>query len=180
MAWIRQLLSFALTLLLSGCATSPIDFSKAKAIPQEEAVVFGRVDIIHKNEPKVWGKLSSSGVFYVLVLSHGSSEAFSHTLREDGSFSWHLPPGSYAISGFQWTGVIGHGTLSGRIFAEFVVTKDKPLIYIGKLTLYFDGTYRYTMHVEDDYERAIQNFKNKFPEIKGEPIQSLMKLEVLK
>src|SRR5512139_3700554 len=103
MNWARLYLSIILILFLSGCATNPIDFSKAKAVPQEEAVVFGRVNVIYKDEPKVWGKLSSPGVFNILVLPGGSSEACSHMLREDGSFYWHLPLGSYAISGFQWT-----------------------------------------------------------------------------
>jgi hypothetical protein len=178
MNWAIRSLSVILILFLTGCVTNPIDLSKAKTVPQEEAVVFGRVNIIYKNEPKVWGKLSSPGVFYILVLPSGSSEAFSHMLREDGSFYWHLSPGSYAISGFQWTGGSGGGTKSGRIFAEFVVPQKKSVTYIGKLILIFDGSYRSNTQVEDDYEQAIQGFKKKFPEIKDEPVKNLMKLEV--
>lgn len=176
MGWIRRFLSLALILFLSCCVTNPIDFSKAKTVPQEEAVVFGHVNIIYRDEPKVWGKLSSPGVFYILVLPGGSSEAFSHMLREDGSFYWHLPPGSYAISGFQWTG--RGGTRSGRIFAEFTIPERKSITYIGKLTLIFDGNYNSSMRIEDDYDQAIQEFKKKFPEIKDDSVKNLMKLEV--
>jgi hypothetical protein len=176
MGWKKRFLLLALILFLSGCAINPIDFSKAKTTPQEEAVVFGRVNVIYKDEPKVWGKLSSPGVFYVLVLPSGSSEAFSHMLREDGSFYWHFPPGSYAISGFQWA--TRGGTRSGRIFAEFTIPERKSITYIGKLTLIFDGNYRFSMRIEDDYDQAIQEFRKKFPEIKEEPVKNLMKLEV--
>jgi len=178
MVWIRWFFSLTLILLVAGCATNPIDFSKGKIVPQEEGVVFGRVNLIYKNEPRVWGKLSSPGVFYILVLPSGSSEAFSHMLREDGSFYWHLSPGSYAISGFQWTGAGRGFTKSGRIFAEFVVPERKSISYVGKLTLIFDGDYRFNMRIEDDYDQAIQDFKKKFPEIKEEPVKTIMKLEV--
>jgi hypothetical protein len=176
MNWNRRCFLLTLTLFLAGCASNPIDFSKAKTAPQEETVVFGRVNVIYKDEPKVWGKLSSPGVFYVLVLPSGSSEAFSHMLREDGFFYWHFPPGSYAISGFQWA--TRGGTRSGRIFAEFTIPERKSIAYIGKLTLIFDGNYRFSMRIEDDYDQAIQEFRKKFPEIKEEPVKNLMKLEV--
>jgi len=176
MNWNRRYFLLTLALFLAGCASHPIDFSKAKTVPKEEAVVFGRVNVIYKDEPKVWGKLSSPGVFYVLVLPSGSSEAFSHMLREDGSFYWHFPPGSYAISGFQW--VTRGGTRSGRIFAEFTILERKSITYIGKLTLIFNGNYRFSMRIEDDYDQAIQEFRKKFPEIKEEPVKNLMKLEV--
>ena len=172
----KRFLPFALILFLTGCATNPIDFSKAKTVPQEEAVVFGRVNVIYKDEPKVWGKLSSPGVFNILVLPGGSSEAFLHMLREDGSFYWHLPLGSYTISGFQWTG--RGGTRSGRIFAEFTIPERKSITYIGKLTLIFDRNYSSVMQIEDDFDQAIQEFKKKFPETKEEPVKNLMKLEV--
>ena len=178
MGWKKRFLPLALILFLSGCATNLIDFSKAKTVPQEEAVVFGRVNVIYKEEPKVWGKLSSPGVFHILVLPGGSPEAFSHMLLEDGSFYWHLPLGSYAISGFQWAG--RGGTRSGHIFAEFTIPERKSITYIGKLTLTFDRNYRSSMQIDNDYDQAIQEFKKKFPEIKEEPVKNLMKLEVLK
>jgi len=180
MNWTREYLSIILILFLTGCATNPIDFSKTKPLPQGEAIVFGRVNVIYKGEPKVWKGIPPYTPFQILVLPTASKEAYSFALLDDGSFYWHLSPGSYAISGFQWTGGSGGGTKSGRIFAEFVVPEDKSLVYIGKLTLDFDRTYHYTMRIENDYERAIQNFKNKFPEIKDEPTQNLMKFEVLK
>ncbi len=142
--------------------------------------MFGRVNVIYKGEQKVWKGIRPYTPFQILVLPANTKEAYSYALLDDGSFYWHLPTGSYAISGFQWTAAGGGGTKSGRIFAEFVVRENEHLIYIGKLTLDFDGKYHYAMRIEDDYERAIENLKNKFPEMKYEPVRNLMKWEVLK
>ena len=172
MGWTRRYFLLILTLFLAGCASNPIDFSKGKTLPQGEAIVFGRVGVIYKGEPKIW----KYRVFLILVLPTNTSEAFSYGLLGDGSFYWHLPPGAYAISGFDW---IETGR-RGRIFAEFVVAEGEPIIYIGKLTLDFVQRYRYVMRVEDDYDLAIQKFKEKFPEIEAEPTKNLMKLEVLR
>jgi hypothetical protein len=184
MNWARRYLSIILILSLTGCATNPIDLSKAKAVPMEEAVVFGRVNIIHKNEPKVWGKLSSPGGFYISVLPGGSSEAFSHTLREDGSFYWHLRPGDYTIAGLTWErerkGFLSSGweKVTGRIFANFKVAEGGSLNYIGTLTIVFeDKGYRYFMRVEEDFDQASKVFSSKFPNIKGEAVKNLMQLE---
>jgi hypothetical protein len=184
MDWIRRFLSLVLILFLSGCATNPIDLSKAKTVPQEEAVVFGRVNIIHKNEPKVWGKLSSPGVSYILVLPGGSQEAFSHMLREDGTFYWHLRPGDYTIAELTWERErggfwsSGREKVTGRIFTNFKVAEGGSLNYIGTLTIVFeDKGYRYFMRVEDEFDQASKVFSSKFPNIKGEAVKNLMQLE---
>jgi len=176
MNWNRRYFLLILALFFTGCATNPIDFSKAKTAPQGEAIVFGRVCVIYKGEPQVWKGIPPYTPFQILVLPIVATEAYSYALLGDGSFYWHLPPGAYAISGFDWI----QRRMRGRIFTEFVVPEDKSTTYIGKLTLDIDRTYRYSILIEDDYEQAIQNFKNKFPEIKGEPIKNLMKLEVLR
>jgi hypothetical protein len=184
MNWARRYLSIILILFLTGCATNPIDLSKAKTVLQEEAVVFGRVNIIHKNEPTVWGKLSSPGGFYIFVLPGGSSEAFSHMLREDGTFYWHLRPGDYTIAELTWErerkGFLSSGweKVTGRIFANFKVAEGGSLNYIGTLTIVFEEKgYRYFMRVEDDFDQASKVFSSKFPNIKREAVKNLMQLE---
>jgi len=184
MDWIRRFLLIALILFLWGCATNPIDLSKVKTLPKEEAVVFGRVDIIYKNEPTVWGKLSSPGGFYIFVLPGGSSEAFSHMLREDGTFYWHLQPGDYTIAELAWERATsgfwssGWEKVTGRIFANFKVAEGGSLNYIGTLTIVFeDKGYRYFLRVGDDFDQATKVFSSKFPDIKGEAVKNLMQLE---
>jgi hypothetical protein len=181
---VRRFLSLALILFLSGCATKPIDLSTAKAVPQEEAVVFGSVDIIHKDEPEAWGKLSSPGSFSILVLARGSSEAFSHRLREDGAFYWHLRPGDYTITQLTWerersgSWSTGSEKVTGRIFANFKVAEGGSLNYIGTLTIIFeDKGYRYVTKVEDEFDQASKVFRSKFPNIKREAVKNLMQLE---
>jgi hypothetical protein len=184
MGWIRRFLPLALILLVSGCATNRFDLSKAKTVPQEDAVVFGRVNVIYKNEPAVWGKLSSPGGFYISILPGGSSEAFSHLLREDGTFYWHLRPGDYTIAELTWerptSGFWSSGSekVTGRIFANFKVAERGSLNYIGTLTIVFaDKGYRYFMGVEDEFDQTSKVFGGKFPNIKGEAVRNLMHLE---
>lgn len=165
-----------LVLLLTGClATSTIDISKNEVVPEKESVVFGRVNLILGGEPVIWRKLSipmHSGQIFVLTIA--TSKAVIYNLTGDGSFYWHLPPGDYSIAAIEFAA--GGGNINARIFADFQVPEEKSVIYIGKLTLVFSKL-RYYMNVEDDYEQEIEKFKNKFPEIKGEIVKNLMKLE---
>ncbi len=93
-------------------------------------------------------------------------------LKDDGFFIWHLPAGSYTIASFEW---ISYGVSKGRIFADFRVLKNKAT-YIGTLTLSFTGSH-YTTFVADEYEFSLSTFKNKFPDMKEEPIRYLMQME---
>jgi hypothetical protein len=167
-----------LVLFLAGCSPLPptIDIPKNNVIPDRESVVFGRVNVILGGKPVVtWEKFGIpmySGSIFVLRI--GTSKAVTHVLTGDGSFYWHLPPGDYSIAAFEFGGSISN--VNVRIFADFKVPEEKLITYIGKITLVFSDS-RYYMNVEDDYEQEVEKFKKKFPEIKGEIVKNLMKLE---
>ena len=158
-------------LLLTGCASSPIDLSEIKLLPQDEGIVFGRVKVIEGGKEN---KLSLFGEskFRLTILPDNSSKAIYVPLKDDGMFAWHLPAGSYTIASFEWH---SYGTLGGRVFASFRVLSNKAT-YIGTLTLSLTGS-RYTMFVADDYEASSITFKDKFPNMNEESIRSLMQLE---
>jgi hypothetical protein len=161
--------------VLSGCASAPIDLSKTKSLPERESVVFGRVNLLLGGNPVIWRRAAiPQFIGHLFVLSTGSSNAVIYDLADDGTFYWHLPPGDYAIAAIQF--ILGGRSINGRIFAEFRVPEARSIIYIGKLTLIFSGS-RFHMNIEDDYDQEIQKFKDMFPEIKGEFIKDLMKLE---
>ncbi len=93
-------------------------------------------------------------------------------LKDDGSFSWHLPPGGYTIAAFEWR----HGGVSrGRVFAHFTVPKGK-VSYIGTLTLVFRGS-RFIKFIEDEYDPATRAFKKQFPEVKEDITKNLLEME---
>lgn len=158
-----------LVLFLAGCATPPtIDLSKNKVVPERESAVFGRIIIIYGGKPitnRPFGQYCE-----IFILNIVTSKTIPYYLTGDGSFYWHLTPGEYAIAAFKLDGK------TGRIFAEFTVSEEKPIMYVGKLTIAFSGS-RYYMRVDDDYEQASLAFKEKFPGIRGETVKSLMQLE---
>lgn len=158
-----------LVLFLTGCATPPtIDLSKNKVVPERESVVFGRIIIIYGGKPitnRLFGQYRE-----IFILNIVTSKTIPYYLTGDGSFYWHLTPGEYAIVAFTLDGK------TGRIFAEFTVSEEKPIMYIGKLTVTFSGS-RYYMRVDDDYDLASLAFNEKFPRIRGEMVKSLMRLE---
>jgi hypothetical protein len=181
MGWRNYYIStflFILVLFLAGCSPLPptIDILKNSVIPDRESVVFGRINVILGGNPVVtWGKFGIpmyDGRIFLLRI--GTSKAVGHILSGDGSFYWHLPPGDYSILAFEFGG--RSSNVSARIFANFRVPEEQLITYIGKITLVFSDS-RYHMNVEDDYEQAVEKFKNKFPEIKGEIVRNLMKME---
>lgn len=160
-----------LLILFSGCA-SPIDLSEAKSIPKNEGVVFGRLKAISDGEIQTFSTIFGESTMSILILPDGSSKGTYFPLKDEGFFFLHLPPGGYTIASFE-----GHFSpaMRGRIFAHFDVFQDE-VTYIGTVTLVFAGA-RYRRFVEDEYEVAIEQFREKFPEIKREPRRSLMVLE---
>lgn len=107
-----------------------------------------------------------------IILAENSSKPIYVPLKDDGSFIWHLPAGSYTIASFEWR---TYGVLQGRVFACFRAFKNKPT-YIGTLTLSFMGAH-YTIFVVDEYESSVKKFRDKFPDMKEEVIRYLMQVE---
>lgn len=181
----RQILLILLVfmnLLLMSCASSLINVTDMKAVPKKEAIVIGRVKVISNERPIDWSSFSSafkSSYFTIYVLPNASSQAISYTLGSDGTFYWHLSPGSYKIAGFDWSEAVGvRRNTTGAITANFNIPEQKRIIYIGTLTLTFGkGFFYYNIGIEDEYEQAINTLKNKFPEVKDEVVKNLMQLE---
>ena len=161
---------FTVALVLSGCASSPIDLSKTEPFPQNQGVVFGRVRIISDGETEKLTTIFGESRFGVLLLPDQSSKAMYVPLKDDGSFFWHLPPGGYTIAGFEY-----QHSKTGRVFAHFDVIKDR-VAYVGTLVITFRGN-RYAISVEDEYESAIKKFRESFSEITGEARKSLLEME---
>jgi hypothetical protein len=162
-------------LLLTGCASSSIDLSEMQSLPQDQGIIFGRVRVIEGGtEVKLssWRGLSR---LRLIILPDTSSKAIYVPLKEEsGFFIWHLSAGSYTIATFTWDrGSADY--IHGRIFADIRVLENKAA-YIGTLTLSFTGS-SYTTFVEDEYECSLSTFKNKFPDMKEEPIRYLMQME---
>jgi hypothetical protein len=162
---------FLVILLFAGCATSPIDLSEIKSLPEDQGIVFGRVKVIEGGKTENLSSIFGESIFGVIILPDNSSKAIYVPLKNDGSFIWHLAEGGYTIASFEW---FSYGR-QGRIFAYYTVLKNKAT-YIGTLTLSFSGG-RYEEYVVDEYELTSRTIKSQFPEMKQEVIRSLMQME---
>jgi hypothetical protein len=188
-------LVLTIVLLLTSCAgttpllpASPIDLITAKTIPVRESVVFGRVKLIVNEKPFVWDEPQWDN-FRLYLLPDSGSEPIVYTLARDGSFYWHLLPGRYTITSFKWRR--GANYLIRPIFASFSIPEQMASVYIGTLAIsltqtgppgYSQATWKLPqasplMHIEDDYEQALQGLRSNISGIKGGATKSLMRLE---
>lgn len=163
--------------LLSACTASPIDLAETSALPAHEGIAFGRVRFVldgeaTENFTSILGDSSMS----VLILPEHSSHGTYAPLRGNGYFFWHLPAGGYTVAGFEGRSSPNAGYhIQGRVFADFQVAPDTAT-YIGTLTLLLKNN-RYARAVSDDYEPAVAEFRQRFPQRQGEVRKALMVLE---
>lgn len=174
----RYHLVVLLSILLTSCyaTSSRLDLREKTPVPAGESVVFGRVNVILDNVPVTWKFTAMGrqepGMFRILVQSDATSEAVSHGLTGTGFFVWHLPPGSYTIAGFQY-----HVGTSGRIMARFTVPPETPLLYVGTLEIPTTRFVLYRTNIVDEFADANRDLKTRFPDLTGNAVKSLMKLE---
>ena len=84
------LLMFSLT----GCASTSIDFSSIREIPDNEGVVFGRLAINYEGRDiNQLTTILGERAFHLFLLKEGSSVVIDAPLENDGYFFWHLPNG---------------------------------------------------------------------------------------
>lgn len=184
-------------LLFTSCAgtaplppASPIDLITAKTIPVGESAVFGRVKLILNEKPFVWDEPQWDN-FCLYLLPDSGSEPVVYTLARDGSFYWHLLPGRYTITSFNWRRGANYWSFIRPIFASFSIPEQMAPVYIGTLVLSLTQTgppgisqalwklprAPPLMHIEDDYEQALQGLRSNISGIKGDATKSLMRLE---
>ena len=137
-------LTIAAAAVLTGCASAAIELGRQMAAPDGEAVVFGRILIVRDQQPVRWGFPEAD---FLLTILGPSSRSWTVVVHDDGSFTWHLPPGDYTAAAFAW------GELSSRIFADFSVQPGDASLYVGTLRLDFSGDL-YLASVEDSEETA--------------------------
>jgi hypothetical protein len=171
---ISMCLLFFLIVLVTGCATFPIELSKTRVVPPGESAVFGRVIVLVEGKTRTFTTWGGSYLCLYLQPSSGSEAYETWVRQEDGYFYWHLPSGTYTLAGYRF--MEGHGTTKGRIFAEFSVPEGKPLVYVGDMTMAL-GSGRQHIRFDDNSEEAARHFKGAFPEIQGLATTSLMRLE---
>jgi hypothetical protein len=74
-----------LTLYLSGCASSHIDFTGAGSLATDEGIIIGRVQLLDKGEEQNLSPFGES-MFRVLLVPEKTSETIYVPLKGDGMF----------------------------------------------------------------------------------------------
>ena len=174
-----------LVLSATGCALfeppPTIEVLNVASIPEGEGIVFGRVKVNDEGALIDWGKLysySKYGSFTVVVAQEHGSEHWRHRLSEDGSFYWHLPPGSYSILAFNYFSPERELITIRPIVARFSIFKSKKLAYIGTLAITFIEN-GHSIRIEDEYEEALDELPYKFRAMKPVP-KHIMSLEKMR
>ncbi len=193
---IELLVVATILLLFTSCAQrqrslppiSPIDLRTEKSIPVGETIIFGRVNVVSNDKPIIWDEPLWYG-FHLYLISDSGSEPIVYTLFQDGTFSWHLPPGHYKITGFRWSR--GRHYLIRPIFASFSVSKQLEPAYIGELVINFiqTGPPAYSqkiwklpreisgIYVVDNYQHALNKQLIKTLGTKRDVTKRLMQIE---
>lgn len=138
---------------LLGCASCPIEYTRQSQLPSDERLVCGRVMALRGGQPIIWkpGVFASTGMS-VEVMPEAGKVGIPYRLVGDGRFCWHLRPGRYVISGFQW----GNAAYfeSGRIWAEFTVPAAGSQTCLGTLVIRLTR-YHYSYDVLDGCDTLV-------------------------
>lgn len=157
-----------LCFILLGCATTQIKETDVPVAGQ--TLVLGAIEIIEDGKRKKCGKLLGlDNKCNIFILPAGSTQASTYGVSEEGSFTWSLSPGNYAIAGFN----ILEGNRSGRFWVSFSVPQDAESLYIGDVKVLMEkGMYR--IDVKDNYNEAADRYKAKNVNYSALPQKRLM------
>jgi hypothetical protein len=73
----------------------------------------------------------------------------------------------------------GYGQYLLLILASLLLPEPPSLVYIGTLIISVESpeAWGHSLYVQDDYKRAAEDLRSKFPEARGETAKDLMHLE---
>jgi hypothetical protein len=141
-------------------------------IAQGEGIVAGSVRLLDVGEAKKLSSVLGESQFGLFVTGADTSAALFVPLKGEGYFIWHLPDGTYQITGFEWRSGI---TISGPLGANFRVVEGQ-VTYVGTLELTIYGP-RYIVKINDEMESSANMVAIQFPALKHQMKKDLMTLE---
>lgn len=164
---------------MSGCTTTS-KMEPAQSPTKEQAIVFGKVNVIVDGEHI---KMTTSGFSSYLTVEFrkkGSSTIIEYKIDETGYFYWALAPGEYEVLGTYGLADVGTWEmgvpLAQRVWIPFT-TQPKESLYLGDLTLELSKNRRAKQRLDDKYSEAVKEFKKKYPNTHIDPLNNVAKLE---
>jgi hypothetical protein len=135
-----------------------------------QSLVIGSIKLFKDGKQRTCGEFIVSDC-RLIVLPPVGSHAMIYTFR-GGDFSWSLPPGEYAVVGFEY---VENGIARIPARAHFKVPAGGKTVYVGDLTLITSGKST-APGLADAYDRALAEFRAKHPD-RQPPENASMKQE---
>jgi hypothetical protein len=140
----------------AGKAESP----KSAPIASEEAIVFGKLELVRDSKETKVGRISIFGMgTAALVLPEAASTALVLHMDEQGWFAWNLKPGSYRLLGF--VSQAGNKTWFERVDARFDAVNDDTAVYVGHINLEINGP-RHSVSIRDSETEAREEMRKRY------------------
>jgi len=171
-------------IVMTGCESTGA-IKTPDGVESAAHISYGRVNVLSPDRPDGWMDECDffaypfcPDAFRMIVVPTGGGEPVTHRLKDDGTFSWALPPGNYTIAEYEWEvfGGANRGVRYGTVDGQFTIPPNPGATYLGTLTLdLYDGSY--AMRVEDDYDEATQRLKAKLGQSFKSAQRSLITLD---
>jgi len=177
-------LSVLLILLSSGCyktvSVQEVTLEAMEQLAPGEALIFGRMRMMDNGKEKERYITTTEQLDMMLVRIEDEQALAVKRVREDGTFLWKVPRGTYLLTRLRWWEFRGWFPLRPRI--AFQVGTDARAYYLG--TLRIDAEIErsalsvklkgFAVQVADEYERDAQLLSTQLPAYQGRVEKALM------
>lgn len=179
----RALLAVLLILLVSGCYRTvnveDVTPETMELLTPSDALIFGRVRMTDNGREKERYLTTTEQLDMMLVRIEDEQALAVKRVREDGTFLWKVPRGTYLLTRLRWWEFRGWFPLRPRI--AFQVGADAPAYYLG--TLRIDAEIErsalsvrltgFAVRIEDEYEQDAALLTRQLPALRG-PVQKAL------
>lgn len=166
-----------------GCASIDLTDADLTAPPENEALAYGRINVVIGNKAAQWQhrtmeQLTSvkaaftrvDGRFWLNLVNESTKAHLEPEVYNDGSFYWHMPPGKYFLIGYRWlqNGAFIQTDINGSIRARIEIPSRSSACYLGSLRIVFQNyeSGPSEISVIDEFENGSQVLAQRFPRLK--------------
>ena len=180
----KAVLTVLLILLPSGCyktvSVQEVTPETMEQLAPGEALIFGRMRMTDNGKEKEHYITTTEQLDMMLVRVEDEQALAVKRVREDGTFLWRVPRGTYLLTRLRWWEFRGWFPLRPR--TAFQVGPDARVYYLGTLRIDVETERsalsvklkRFTVQVADEYERDATLLLKQIPAFQGSVQKALM------
>lgn len=170
-------LAALLAVLISACASAPVDEKTATA-EAGYGRVFGKIEFVEDGKEAVWDGSLVAGELTLFVRAVGVAKIEHFEMAGDGSFYWPLRAGEYELLGLQLRRKFrtpGPG-VNARLMLRFSLREPGQAAYIGHVRVEWDkSSYRVSVH--DREGSALDRIRDQLASAKLQFYKELARME---